>query len=62
MNLPKRQQNNAPVQITFAKEAILEMKQFKNRKDLLGVLLEAEQYYSIGETNALLKKFMKGGK
>ena len=47
-------------EITFTKENILKFKQYRNRVDLLSVLLEDNKAYSKSEVEALIEKFMKG--
>lgn len=47
-------------EITFTKENILKFKQYRNRVDLLTVLLEDNKAYTKNEVEALIEKFMKG--
>lgn len=47
-------------EITFTKENILKFKQYRNRVDLLTVLLEENKAYTKNEVEALIEKFMKG--
>lgn len=44
----------------FSKEQLLRSERYRDRRDLLGVLLKDGKLYSIKETDALLNKFMKG--
>lgn len=45
--------------VTFSKEKILSTKRYRNRADLLGVLLKDGKNYTFGEVDALLKNFME---
>lgn len=47
-------------EITFAKENILKFKQYRNRVDLLTVLLEENKLYTKTDVDALIDNFMKG--
>ncbi len=44
----------------FTKEQILASKKYKNRRDILGVLLSDEKQYTLEQVDSLLEKFMKG--
>lgn len=46
--------------VTFSKEKILSAKRYRNRVDLLGVLLKDGKDYTFDEVDALLENFMKG--
>lgn len=46
--------------VEFTKEKILKMDKYKNRVDLLNVLLATDKVYSYKEVDTLLEKFMKG--
>ena len=50
----------AKAKITFTKAKILKCKRYKNRVDLLGVLLKENKAYTFEEVDALIEKFMKG--
>ena len=45
--------------IAFSKEDILKSAKFRNRRDLLGALLEEGADYSYAEVDKLLADFMK---
>mgnify|MGYP000929337326 CR=1 FL=1 len=45
--------------VTFSKGKILTMERYKNRVDLLGVLLN-DKSYTLDEVDGILNKFMKG--
>lgn len=44
--------------IQFKKEKILTFRRYRNRIDLLSVLLEDNKEYSIKEVDSILEKFM----
>lgn len=44
----------------FTKEQILSAKEYSNRRDVLGAILDDEKQYSKKEVGFLLEKFMKG--
>lgn len=46
--------------VTFSKEKILSAKRYRNRKDILGALLEDGKEYSFDQVDALMDDFMKG--
>lgn len=46
--------------ITFTKEKILSAKRYRNRVDLLGVILKDGKDYTFDEVDSLLENFMKG--
>lgn len=46
--------------IKFTKEQLLNSKEFKNRKDVLMVLIAADEVISKEETVKRITKFMKG--
>lgn len=48
------------IEATFTKEQLLESKRYKDRKDLINVLLKNEQTYSFKEVDDLIEKYMKG--
>lgn len=50
------------VEPKFPKEQILSANKFKNRKDILGVLLEDGKEYSFDQVETLMDDFMKKGK
>lgn len=47
-------------QTEYSKEQILMSNRYKNRKDLLNVLLEDGKYYSTDAVDKIIEKFMKG--
>ena len=46
--------------ITFSKAKILRFERYKNRVDLLNVLLDDKKPYTTDEVDSLVEKFMKG--
>lgn len=44
----------------YSKEQILASKKYKNRRDILGVLLADDKEYTFEKVDSLLEKFMKG--
>lgn len=46
--------------ITFSKAKILRFERYKNRVDLLNVLLDDEKPYTTDEVDGLIENFMKG--
>lgn len=44
----------------FTKEQILSANKYRNRKDILGSLLEDGKNYSFKQVDELMDKFMKG--
>lgn len=47
-------------QTEYSKEQLLQSNRYKNRQDLLNVLLEDGKYYSISTVDKLIENFMKG--
>jgi len=45
---------------TFSKEQLLSGNKYRNRKDILGVLLEDGKEYSFDQADTLMDEFMKG--
>lgn len=45
---------------TFSKEQLLSANKYRNRKDILGVLLEDGKEYSFDQADILMDEFMKG--
>jgi hypothetical protein len=48
--------NTGPV--TFSKSHILTFKRYANRRDLLSVLLEEDQRYTMEQVDGLIQKFL----
>ena len=46
--------------VKFSKEKILQIGKYRNRVDLLNVLLVTDKVYSYEEVDTLLEEFMKG--
>lgn len=46
--------------VTFSKNQILSSKKYRDRKDLINVLLSDDNSYSLDEVDDLIDKFMKG--
>ena len=53
------EQVKKPKPVVFTKKKILTMERYKNRVDLLGVLLN-DRSYTLDEVDGVLNKFMKG--
>lgn len=47
-------------QTEYSKEQLLMSAKYKNRQDLLNVLLEDGKYYSINTVDKMIENFMKG--
>ena len=45
---------------SFTREQLLTFHRYRERRDLLGVLLENERRYTCDEVDALVDNFMKG--
>ena len=48
------------VAVAYSKEQILNSKKYKNRRDVLGVILADDKMYTMETVDSLLEKFMKG--
>jgi len=46
--------------VTFSKVQILSSKKYRDKKDLVNVLLNNEKSYSLDEVDDLIDQFMKG--
>jgi len=46
--------------VTFTKTQLYSSKKYRDRKDLINVLLKNEESYSFSEVDDLIKEFMKG--
>ena len=46
----------------YNKSVILQSAKYKNRRDLLDVLLDEKKYYTISEVENAIKKYMNGGR
>jgi len=46
--------------VTFIKVQILSSKKYRDKKDLINVLLNNEKSYSLDEVDDLIDQFMKG--
>lgn len=55
---PKKEIKKPEKEAVFTKKKLLSMEKYKERVDLLGVLLEDGKEYSMAEADALLKKFL----
>lgn len=45
------------IEVKFKKEQLLESKQFTDKVDVLNVILEDDQKYSLFEVNEMIKQF-----
>lgn len=57
MKLDKKKEMTA--QSTFSKEALLQSKRFKNRKDALAALIRDDEEITVAEAQVRLDKFLK---
>lgn len=55
-----RAETKTKKQTEYSKEQLLQSNKYKNRQDLLNVLLEDGNYYSISTVDKLIENFMKG--
>jgi len=46
--------------VTFSKQQVLSATRYKHSKDVLNVMLNDNQYYTLEEVDELIDKFMKG--
>ena len=46
----------------YNNSVILQAAKYKNRRDLLDVLLDEKKYYTISEVENAIKKYMNGGR
>ena len=60
MSEVNKPEEKAKKQTEYSKEQILMSNRYKNRKDLLNVLLEDGKYYSTDAVDKIIEKFMKG--
>lgn len=60
MSLAAKKKIDEGEKIIFTKEQIVSSKKYKDRKDLINVLLKNGQSYSLDEVDDLIENFMKG--
>lgn len=60
MSLAAKKKIDEGEKITFTKEQIISSKKYRDRKDLINVLLKNGQSYSLNEVDDLIENFMKG--
>ena len=60
MSKEKNTESKVIDKIIFTKDKILKFKRYRNRIDLLGVLLDDNKEYTTEEVDVLIDKFMKG--
>lgn len=48
------------IEVKFTKEQLLESKRYRDRKDIINVLLKDNQSYNFKEVDDLVEKYMKG--
>ena len=48
------------IEDVFSKEQILQSKKYRDRRDLLSVLLTSQESYSFKAVDDIIKKFMEG--
>ena len=58
--MPEQKTGDSNAAPKFTKENILGFEKYQGRRDLLSVLLEADQRYTTEEVDSLIKTFMKG--
>lgn len=56
----KKTEPRTPAAPTFTKEQLLAFSRYRERRDLLGVLLEDHKRYTYAEVDTLIEGFMKG--
>jgi len=54
--------NALPGKISFSKEKILGMERYRNRTDLLTVLLKDGESYEFAKVDKMIRDFERGGK
>lgn len=60
MSSKKKPAASAANELTFTKEALVNSKRFRNKRDVLSALLKDGMEYTIGEVEGMIEKFMKG--
>lgn len=57
--MPKKENEIKKEDVKFTKEQILKSKKFKNRVDLIRVILQDDKSYTLEEVQKEIDKFMK---
>ena len=57
--MPKKENETKKEDVKFTKEQILKSKKFKNRVDLIRVILQDNESYTLQELKKEIDKFMK---
>ncbi len=57
--MPKKENETKKEDVKFTKEQILKSKKFKNRVDLIRVILQDNESYTLEEVQKEIDKFMK---
>ncbi len=57
--MPKKENETKKEDVKFTKEQILKSKKFKNRVDLIRVILQDNKSYTLEEVQKEIDKFMK---
>ena len=57
--MPKKENETKKEDVKFTKEQILKSKKFKNRVDLIRVILQDNESYRLEEVQKEIDKFMK---
>lgn len=57
--MPKKENETKKEDVKFTKEQILKSKKFKNRVDLIKVILQDNKSYTLEEVQKEIDKFMK---
>lgn len=57
--MPKKENETKKEDVKFTKEQILKSKKFKNRVDLIRVILQDNKSYTLEEVEKEIDKFMK---
>ena len=60
MSSKKKPAASAVIEPTFAKEALVNSKRFRNERDIVSALLKDGVEYTIAEVEGMIEKFMKG--
>jgi len=57
---PPETEGKVPPEELYTKAIILKLDQYKDKRDLLSVLLDAGKTYTLEEVDGKIEKFMKG--
>lgn len=57
---PIKEQSASADLVVFSKQKVLSLQRYANRRDLLSVLLNDGENYTLDQVNSLVNDFMKG--